>query len=680
MNHFLTLLQNHIENFGIKHWVRSAKKDEEFMSLLADNSLYPELDFVEQVYCLAYSFNPLCDLGKKKKYISISKGYAFCGRAGVCPCAAASVSKKCKENIDHEARLAKSHKTIQEKYGQKFPPQIVKGREEYQSTPQAALDRERSKATMVERYGYDNPWKSERETPAKIIKEKPIPLIEGAIQCAICSKETSQMTAAHLRTHGITMSEYKERFPDAPIVSKILNDKRITTLKKVAEQKGLTLRNKDKSPVSSDDCVVCFICGVKSKQITSAHLKMHGMSMLEYKEQFPESKLVNEKTKEKVSIVKTGVSRGEDFSRQQSEARRGFQPEHLVGIMSPEVAKSISLARMKNASLDAFSIMDDKDAFLTLIENSSIFEVAEKLNVSSSKIRNLAKSYGHVFEPKSSSYENSVYNHITLELGLAATRWRRDIIKPYELDIVTGNLAIEICGLYWHSDNYLDNMYHRDKLTKVLKVGGISLLTIFEDELYYKLPLVKSIITNKLGKSEIGVGARKLDIKNIDSATSRDFMDKHHMQGGAQSSVNIGAYDDNGLVGVMSFAKSWRNNGEIWELRRYAVDGKSYAGLASRLFSQFVKDENPSKVVSYADRRWSEGNLYSMMGFKQTNIVQPSYYYVDNLKRLDKSLFRKKKIMGLVPNGDQKTERQIMEELGYYRIYDCGHIRFDWTP
>ena len=39
------------------------------------------------------------------------------------------------------------------------------------------------------------------------------------VKCEICGKEFEQITATHLKTHGINMHEYREKFPDASLIS-----------------------------------------------------------------------------------------------------------------------------------------------------------------------------------------------------------------------------------------------------------------------------------------------------------------------------------------------------------------------------------------------------------------------------------------------------------------------------
>ena len=60
----------------------------------------------------------------------------------------------------------------------------------------------------------------------------------------------------------------------------------------------------------------------------------------------------------------------------------------------------------------------------------------------------------------------------------------RDVIPPKELDIYIPekNLAIEYCGVYWHSVSAgCGKFYHRDKMMSCYS-KGIRLITVFEDE------------------------------------------------------------------------------------------------------------------------------------------------------------------------------------------------------
>lgn len=115
-----------------------------------------------------------------------------------------------------------------------------------------------------------------------------------------------------------------------------------------------------------------------------------------------------------------------------------------------------------------------------------------------------------------------------------------------------------------------------------------------------------------------------------------------------------------------------------YELLRFCnAKFTSVVGGASKLFSHFVSVHDPQKVISYCDKRWGIGGLYQNLGFNKAKDTPPNYFYVRGGKRFGRFVFRKNVLVakGHDPN---KTERQIMYELGYNRIYDCGSMKFEW--
>jgi hypothetical protein len=113
-----------------------------------------------------------------------------------------------------------------------------------------------------------------------------------------------------------------------------------------------------------------------------------------------------------------------------------------------------------------------------------------------------------------------------------------------------------------------------------------------------------------------------------------------------------------------------------YELVRFVTDGSSVVGGASKLLSYFIKNYNPTKIISYADLRWSEGNVYEKLNFKKISGPTIGYWYVDEYQyRLHRYNFTKGQLVkeGADPN---KTEWQNMQDLGYDRIWDCGHQKF----
>jgi hypothetical protein len=99
-------------------------------------------------------------------------------------------------------------------------------------------------------------------------------------------------------------------------------------------------------------------------------------------------------------------------------------------------------------------------------------------------------------------------------------------------------------------------------------------------------------------------------------------------------------------------------------------------GGASKLFKYFLSNyTDVIQIISYADRCWSNGNLYRKLGFELDSITEPNYYYIiDNIRR-NRYNYRKDKLISMGYDKN-KSENTIMREIGYNRIYDCGSLKF----
>ncbi len=288
---------------------------------------------------------------------------------------------------------------------------------------------------------------------------------------------------------------------------------------------------------------------------------------------------------------------------------------------------------------------------------------------------------GHGCNKCTSSVSNDEINinDFIILLGFDTICSSMSIIKPHQLDIFipSKNIAIEYNGLYWHSEEFLDKNYHLNK-TKLCEDNGIRLIHIFEDEWLNKREIVKSRLINILGLTPHKIFARKCVIKNIDPKESKDFLDKNHLQGNVNSKVRLGLLYNNELVSLMLFGKPRLGIGQKhdgYELTRFCNKlNTSIIGGADKLLKNFVKTYDPKKIVSYADKRWSQGELYEKLGFIKSHINKPNYSYIIGKNRLHRFNFRKQKLKEA--ENSNKTGHQIMLDRGIYRIYDCGTITY----
>lgn len=283
-----------------------------------------------------------------------------------------------------------------------------------------------------------------------------------------------------------------------------------------------------------------------------------------------------------------------------------------------------------------------------------------------------------------SSAETEIISFIE-SLGLSVESRNRTILpngKEIDILIPEKGVGIEYDGLLWHSDKYKNKDYHLRK-TEECADSGIRLIHVFEDEWVNKRDIVKSMLSNILGMTERRIFARKCHIKEISWKDSSEFISKNHIQGRTASKINIGLFYGDELVSVMTFGKPRLSLGHKkktydYELIRFCNKlNTSVVGAAGKLMSYFVKHYSPWSIVSYCDRRWSNGNMYEKLGFTLDHTSKPNYFYVDGCNRKNRFRYHKAALVRMGYDVE-KSESEITKEIGLSRIYDCGTFVYVW--
>ena len=259
----------------------------------------------------------------------------------------------------------------------------------------------------------------------------------------------------------------------------------------------------------------------------------------------------------------------------------------------------------------------------------------------------------------------------------------RKTLDGYELDVLVPSkqIAFEFDGIFWHNENNKTNDYHLNK-TIICNNKGVRLIHIFEDEWINKKNIWKSMIANILGFTKNKIYGRACTIDTVDSNTAVKFLNDNHLQGWCPSSIKLGLYNKGELVSLMTFGKSrhFIGSGKYeWELLRFCNKlDTTVIGGASKLFSYFIRNYKPTSIVSYSDRRWSEGDMYNKLGFTFSHYSKPNYFYVIDNVRKNRFNFRKKILVEKYNCPLEMSERDFCKEKKWYRIYDCGTSVHIW--
>jgi len=251
----------------------------------------------------------------------------------------------------------------------------------------------------------------------------------------------------------------------------------------------------------------------------------------------------------------------------------------------------------------------------------------------------------------------------------------RKVLSGRELDIYipSHHFAIEYCGEFWHSEKGRPDKLHLFHKWKECQQQGIQLVCIFETEWLNRKYQILNLLKSKLSPSQ-KIPARKCEFVKLMPYVAKNFINRNHIQGIKIVGQYVYGLIYNGeIVAVMTFRLHHRNSKDIVLNRFCCVDRISVVGGASKLLKNAMKENNWTEVLSWSDNRWSNGNLYRKLGFELKLNLKPDYFYWDGSKILSKQSCTKK---ALHARKDQ-TEAERAEELGLFKIWDCG--KKAWT-
>lgn len=278
-------------------------------------------------------------------------------------------------------------------------------------------------------------------------------------------------------------------------------------------------------------------------------------------------------------------------------------------------------------------------------------------------------------EDELTEYINSLYSGVMV-------RNTRTIISPRELDIYLPDLklAIELNGVYFHTEvsGGKDKRYHLQKTDDCVAMG-IDLIHITDVEWQTKRDILKGMLKTKLGGELVRIFARNTELRDISYSEYGEFTEDNHLQGTAQASIRYGLYYDGELVSIMSFGKG-RYEKNCYELIRYCTrNDVTIVGGFGKLLRKFIHTHPNHRLVSYCDRRYFNGKIYTDNGFTLVNTTVPGYEYVSKTGSIyGRTGFQKHKLPSILSEYDSNlSEWDNMRNNGWDRIWNCGNYKFE---
>jgi len=281
------------------------------------------------------------------------------------------------------------------------------------------------------------------------------------------------------------------------------------------------------------------------------------------------------------------------------------------------------------------------------------------------------KNSEYIDKNKKFSQEEELFDFINMIYKGEVIRNTYDIIPPKELDIFIPQekIAIELNGLYWHSNKWIKKYNHLDKLNNCLE-KNIKLIQIFEDEWIFKKNIVKNNLRRILSKNKyIRLKYKNCKIIEIGNKKKSYFLEKFNIQGTDYSFVNIGVFYKNKLVAVMTF--NYLNKlKHQWKISRFSIDfNYIIPGIFENILGYFKKKYLWEEIIYYVDRRWDFLKSFNDECFDSCKITNPNFWYISETRmRYRFSVGIGKDFMNLNESDEIKKK--------YLKIWDCGSLKF----
>jgi len=253
---------------------------------------------------------------------------------------------------------------------------------------------------------------------------------------------------------------------------------------------------------------------------------------------------------------------------------------------------------------------------------------------------------------------NSEFNRLTADAKLPVTSFLSE-----QKNFAVNCIEINHPGLKLLSPDFFQ------KQILNFKSNGINAINLWEDVWYTKQKIVESRLSSAFGKND-KIAARKTKIRRIDKSMADNFLNQNHLQGSASSYFKYALFYNDEPVAVCTFSKSRLMNQSIvsyrsFELVRYASkNNTTVVGGLGKLLNNFCTEHNAEHIMTYVDRDWGSGKVYTKLGFEQIGLSKPISFYLDtnNLIR------HKKKDSPVVAIG--------LNTCRFVEIYNSGSIKF----
>lgn len=281
---------------------------------------------------------------------------------------------------------------------------------------------------------------------------------------------------------------------------------------------------------------------------------------------------------------------------------------------------------------------------------------------------------------------SNVNNRFAELLAKYDITFKREFSLDYVVyDFKIGNTLIEIDPTYTHNSTIgpyfnkhytkpKDKNYHLNK-SIIAQNCGFRCIHIFDWD------NIDKIINLLLPKEKIY--ARDCKIKEVSKRDTDNFLNLYHLQDTCKGqNYRYGLYYNDKLIELMTFGKPRYNKNYEYELLRLCSH-KDYkvVGGSKRLFKQFLRQQNPTNIISYCDNSKFSGEVYGALGMTLINQTKPNCIWSKGSTKITDNLLRQRGFDQLFGTnyGKGTSNRELILNEDFVEVYDCGQKVFEWN-
>lgn len=437
---------------------------------------------------------------------------------------------------------------------------------------------------------------------------------------------------------------------------------------------------------SKNVCIKCDYCNDYTTKTYKTYLKQRNVVS---KDSCGKAECKYKK-REDISLVKYGVKN----SAQRQEVKDKIRNSNIERLQSEEFKNQIKKTNLQkygneNPMLVKSIVDKQKETLLAKYGVDNIMKYSNTAKEAAKKMKEtkiskgLIVSYNGKTRPEIASeigFSRSHFGKLVTEYGIEEAlqieptktkleKTFQDFLDEYQIDYscqfrinkkiadfkINNNLLIEIDGLYWHSDAAkVDSDYHFKKKS-IYEDANYDSLFFREDEIRDKFDIVKSVVLNRLNKSN-KLFARKCQLDKIDDKTADIYFANNHLMSKGRGSTYVLTFNNE----IVSALRLKRNKNQDYEISRFC-NSKFYSvvGAFSKLLSFAIKDKKPDSIMTFIDKRYGKGDYLKDLNFDYIH-TYTSFRWTDGFETFHRLKFP----------GNSGYDQ------GLFKIWDCGQAKW----